>query len=481
MKVRTRMAPSPTGEYHIGHIRTVLYNYALAKQNQGEFIIRIEDTDQTRLVPGALDRILQDIKDYGIKWDEGPKIGGPYGPYIQSQRLEIYQKYAQKLIDKKQAYYCFCTKDTLSEMRTKQKEQGQVPKYDRRCLHLTTEEIEEKLKKHQPHVIRQKLPDNQTIKFNDLVMGEISINTKDLDDTILLKSDGYPTYHLAVVVDDYLMKITHILRGSEWISSTPKHILLYQAFNWTPPQFAHLPVFLNPNGKGKMSKRHGSVSARSFLEQGYLPEALLNFLMLLGWAPSNDKEIFSLKEFVQAFEIRKVNTSNPTFDIQKLKHFNMHYIKKLSNQDLAHKLKNFAPKQATGTQLIKLAPLVKERMKTLSEFTEMTKFIFNDIQTPETGWKEHARNNLNKALEIIKNTQEKHWNTEYLTEQFMSAIEVNQWKTSHFFMNLRLAISGQKITPPITESIVILGQPTAINRIKSAIQKLTDMQTEKTK
>lgn len=475
MQVRTRIAPSPTGEFHLGGLRTALYNYAFAKKKQGQFIIRIEDTDQTRLVKGATDRLLKVLNEYGLSWNEGPETKNKFGPYIQSQRLKIYQTHIQKLVEKSHAYRCFCTKEELDQRRHHQKAQNQIPKYDRRCLKLTKKQITKKLKSNKPHVIRQKLPDNQEIKFKDLVMGEITINTKELDDTVLMKSDGFPTYHLAVVIDDHLMQISHVIRGAEWITSTPKHILLYQAFGWEQPQFAHLPVILNPDGKGKLSKRKGGVSARSFLDKGYLPEAMLNYLMLLGWSPKNDREFFTLDEFIQKFELKDLNQANPAFDEQKLLHFNMHYIQKLSDQELAQRLIPFSPPNTPLKILKSLSPLVKERVKTLAEFTELTGFIFNTepIGIPESGWKDQNLEHLKSALQIIKEAKGKDWNTEYLTEKFMSAIKTNNWKTGHFFMNLRLAISGQPITPPITECLVILDKDKTLARLQHAINSLT--------
>ena len=269
--VRTRIAPSPTGEYHIGHLRTCLYDYALAQKNHGQFIVRLENTDQKRYVPGSEKRILQDIRDYGLSWDEGPDIGGPYGPYVQTERLAIYQKYIRELLAKCLAYYCFCPKARLTKMRRVQKSGGKMPKYDRRCRSLSPAEINRKIKHGAKYVIRLKVPDNQSVSFNDQVRGKISFSTNDIDDQVLIKSDGLPTYHFAVVVDDHLMKISHIFRGEEWISSTPKQILLYRYFDWPIPKIAHLTVLMDPSGHGKMAKRRGSVSARSFLDQGYLP------------------------------------------------------------------------------------------------------------------------------------------------------------------------------------------------------------------
>jgi exopolysaccharide biosynthesis WecB/TagA/CpsF family protein len=316
-EVRTRFAPSPTGFLHIGGLRTALYNYLYAKQHKGKFILRIEDTDQERLVPNAQQQLIQTLKSFNLEFDEGPGIEGKYGPYIQSQRLHLYQEYVQKLLDSKAAYYCFCTTERLQELREMQEQVHQPSKYDRHCLQLNIKEIEEKIKNNEPHVVRLRIPEGHT-SFNDLIRGEVSVDNQVLDDQIILKSDGYPTYHLANVVDDHLMKITHVIRGEEWIPSTPKHIILYQAFGWLPPEFSHLPLLLNAD-KSKLSKRQGDVAAEDYLQKGYLPEALLNFIALLGWNPGTDDEIFSLSELTTKFTLEKVQKSGAVFNIQKLK------------------------------------------------------------------------------------------------------------------------------------------------------------------
>jgi len=295
MKIRTRLAPSPTGEIHVGSIRTLLYDYALAKKSGGELILRIEDTDQNRYVEGSVERMLKVIKDYGLNWDEGPEVGGPHEPYFQSQRLGIYKKYAMELVEKGKAYYCFCDEERLKNLREEQKENGHVSKYDKFCLGLKKEDIEKNLKSGKPYVIRLNVPQNEEIEVDDLVLGKLSFPSKDLDDQVLIKSDGFPTYHLAVVVDDHLMEITHVLRGREWLPSTPKHVLLYKYFGWEIPKFVHLPLLRETDSTKKLSKRTGSVSALGFLQEGYLPEALLNFMMFLGWNPGTEKEIYSLE------------------------------------------------------------------------------------------------------------------------------------------------------------------------------------------
>lgn len=480
--VRTRMAPSPTGEYHIGHLRTLLYNYAFAKKHHGQFIIRIEDTDRKRFVAGAADRILQVIKDYGLSWDEGPDIGGPYGPYVQTQRLAIYQKYIQQLLDRKLAYYCFCTLERLEEMRTLQKARKAIPKYDRHCLALTKSQIAKNLKQNLPYVIRLRVPDHQTITFTDAIRGQISFNTHDVDDQILIKSDGVPTYHFAVVVDDHLMKISHVLRGDEWISSVPKQILLYRYFNWEPPVFAHLSVFLDPGGRGKMSKRRGSVSARSFLNEGYLPEAVLNFLMLLGWNPGDDREFFTLDQFIEDFSLKHLHKKQPIFDRKKLDYFNGYYLRQKSDSELAELLKPFLPKVEDNI-LIALAPLIKERISNLQQAAPLTNFLFENIDydkqlllqrglTPEL-----ARNMINQALSLLDTRfPDRHSTPEQavakLQTMLLDLIKTNSWNTGQFFMVFRIAIAGSTVTPPIVDCLPILGKEKTINRLQNAFAKL---------
>ena len=476
INIRTRMAPSPTGEYHIGHIRTLLYNYAYAKQHNGQFVIRIEDTDQKRLVAGATDRILQVIRDYGLGWDEGPDIGGPYAPYIQTQRLDIYKKYIQELINKGGAYYCFCTSERLEEMRNLQKAAHKLPKYDRHCLNLSKEEIEDNLKKGIPYVIRLKMPQNEIIAFNDLVRGEIKFNTNDVDDQVLVKSNGIPTYHFAAGIDDHLMNITHVLRGDEWISSVPKQYTIYKYFGWQLPKMAHLPVFLDPSGKGKMSKRKGSVSARSFLDDGYLPDALLNFLMLLGWNPGDEREIFSLDEFIKEFKIERLHTKQPVFDRKKLDYINGFYIRNKSNDELIPYFQKFLP-VASDETIKTLIPLLKERITKFSELPVVTKYLFEDVDYEidlllQRGvTKKLAQDMLTAALDIIKSTNNLNDATN-LQPQFMDMIKSHDWNVGQFFMVFRVAIAGAPITPPILETLGMLGKDVAIRKLNIAFDKL---------
>lgn len=468
--VRTRIAPSPTGEYHIGHLRTCLYDYALARKNNGQFIIRIEDTDQKRLVPGAQDRILKDIKDYGMTWDEGPDIGGPFGPYIQTERLNIYQKYIKELLDKGLAYYCFCTEDRLTEMRTIQKSAHKLPKYDRHCLNLSPAEVEEKLKQGLPYVVRLKVPDNQIVTFNDAIRGPIKINTKDIDDQVLVKSDGIPTYHFAVVVDDHLMNISHIFRGEEWITSTPKQILLYQAFCWNIPIFAHLTVLMDPSGHGKMSKRKGSVSARSFLNEGYLPEALLNFLMLLGWNPGTDRELFTLEEFVTEFSIEHLHKKSPIFDRKKLDYFNGLYIRQKTNEELIPYFKKFLP-EATPEQVEGLVPVLKDRLVKFSDLPQLVKFLFEDVEyDKELLLKKGTSPEL--AIEMLTKAKELLSDFTDLVSRIQNLVSINSWNTGEFFMVFRVAICGVAFTPPVVECLPALGQEGTLRKIDLALAKI---------
>lgn len=468
--VRTRIAPSPTGEYHVGHLRTCLYDYALAKKNNGQFIIRIEDTDQKRLVPGAVERILQVIKDCGLSWDEGPDIGGPYAPYVQTQRLETYDKYIKQLIDQGNAYYCFCTQERLDEIRVIQKASKKLPKYDRHCLNLSKDEIDNNLKNNVPHVIRLKMPDNEIVEFEDLVRGKIRVNTNDLDDQVLIKSNGIPTYHLAVVVDDHLMNITHIFRGEEWIPSTPKQILLYKYLGWDVPLFAHLTVLMDPDGKGKMSKRHGSVSVRSFLDEGYLPEALLNFLMLLGWNPGTDRELFTLSDFVKEFSLDKLHKKSPAFDRKKLDYFNGLYIRQKSNEQLFPYFKKFLP-QVTDEQINILVPVLKERLVKFGDLPDALKFIFEDV-TYDKSLLLKKGTSPDLAIEMLTKTKELLADFSDLQNRILKLVEENNWNKGEYFMVLRVAICGSDFTPPVVECLPALGQDNTIRKIDLALSLL---------
>ena len=475
MNVRTRMAPSPTGDIHVGSMATLLKNYAFAKKHGGQFVLRIEDTDQTREVPGAVERILSVIKAYGLSWDEGPDVGGPYEPYTQSQRLATYREKALELVAQGKAYHCFCSRERLEQLRADQMANKQQPKYDGLCRHLTPEQVQERLSAGEPNVIRLTVPHEETIAFTDLVRGPITVSGNDLDDQVLLKTDGFPTYHLAVVVDDHAMQITHIMRGEEWISSTPKHILLYQAFGWELPVFAHIPVFLNPDGKGKMSKRKGDVSAQSFLDQGYLPEALLNFFMILGWAPSNQREILTLDEYVSEFDPAAISSKSVVFDLKKLAWLNGVYIRQLSESDLLERLQPFIAAGRSPEKIVEILPLVKERLVTLNDINDLTAYFFDSIsldaetlQQRATG-KEQVMEQLNQTIAVLTDTA---WHVETLETALRQLQHDHDWQPKQYFMMLRMALTGQTATPPLFDTMQVLGKTTVLSRLHEAIHKL---------
>jgi len=470
--IRTRIAPSPTGELHIGTLRTLLYDYALAKKNNGQFIIRIEDTDQKRYVPGSEKRLLEVIKDYGLSWDEGPDIGGLFGPYVQTERLEIYNKYIKELIDKGFAYYCFCTQERLDELRANQKANKQIPRYDQHCLHLSKEEIQKNLDNNIPYTIRLVIPKNETIIFEDLIRGKIKFNTNEVDDQVLIKSNGIPTYHFAAVIDDHLMNITHVFRGEEWLTSTPKHLLLYRYFGWEPPLFAHLTVLLNPDGKGKMSKRSGSTHARAFLDEGYLPEAMLNFLMFLGWNPGTEKEFFTLDEFVKEFDIKHLHKKSPIFDRKKLDYLNGYYLRQKTDEQLFELFKKFLP-QASDDQIKILIPVLKERIVKLSDLSIQTKFLFEDVEyDSELLLKKGTDQRL--AIQMLQQVKEL-IKTDFinLSEKIMNLVKDNNWNIGEFFMVFRVAICGSVFTPPVVECLPALGQEKTLHKLDLAISKLS--------
>ena len=347
METRVRFAPSPTGFVHIGSLRTALYDYLYAKKDNGHYILRIEDTDRSRFVEGALENLIKSLEWAGVTHDEGVFIEngeivqkGEYGPYIQSERLDLYKKYIDELLEKGLAYRCFCSKERLDKVREEQKSKGQTPMYDKHCRGLSDKEIEKNLKEGKDYVIRLKIPEDEDIEFNDLIRGKISINSKEIDDQVLIKSDGFPTYHFAVVVDDHLMKISHVIRGEEWLTSTPKQVILFNYFDWEAPEFVHLPTVLNKDKK-KLSKRQGDVSVTDFKEKGYLPEALVNYLALVGWSPKGNEEIFSMEELINEFSFENVSKTGGVFDVEKLNWINSQYIKKYDNEKLFKLIKPF--------------------------------------------------------------------------------------------------------------------------------------------
>lgn len=468
--IRTRIAPSPTGnDIHIGNLYTAMINYCFSRQQNGKFIIRIEDTDRDRLIKNAEDKILQSLSNYGILADEDPKKGGPFAPYRQSQRIKIYQKYAQLLVETGQAYYCTCSKERLGLVRQQYQQAKKIPRYDKYCLKHQIQ-VKEQVNKGQPYVIRLNIAANQKIQFSDLIRGQISFNSNDLDDQILLKSDGFPTYHLAVVVDDHLMKITHVIRAEEWLPSTPKHVLLYRALGWNLPQFVHLPILRNPD-HSKLSKRKNPVWASWYLEQGYLPEAVLNYLGLLAYSHPEGKEIFSLQEFTRILDLKRIQTSGPIFDLNKLSWLNGETIRNLPSSELARKihnyLSNYSKHNLTLSQISPTVSLVQTRMKTLADYWPLVNFIF--IQPEKVDF---SLNYLNQFHQTLFNLYEQiNWRSQILykeTEQFCLK---NSIKPIKLYMELRYGLSNQKITAPLFEAMELIGKKQTIIRLKQALSQ----------
>lgn len=451
--VRTRIAPSPTGnDIHIGNLYTALINWTYAKKYKGQFFVRIEDTDRERYVEGAEQKILSTLRSFGLNYDEEP--------YKQSERLEIYQKHAKELVEKGHAYYCFCTKERLDEIRKKQIEEKKVPKYDRYCLY-NEKNPQERIDKGEKYVIRLKVPENKEIVFNDQIRGEIKFNSDLLDDQVLLKSDGFPTYHLAVVIDDHLMKITHVIRAEDWIPSTPKHILLYEAFGWELPVFAHVPLLRNPD-HSKLSKRKNPVWASWYLEQGYLAEAILNYLSLMGWSHPEQKEIFDLNEFIEKFDLKDMQAVGPAFDVVKLEWMNGEYIRKMSVQNLESRIQNFIGNKYDKNIVKKTVPLIQERIKKLSDYLPLCEFFF---KRPES-----YKIDLSAKKELLEKIHDElfqiqEWKADIIGDKMQDLAKRENIKTGEFFMTLRVAISGKKISPPLNESMEILGKEECLKRL----------------
>lgn len=473
MQVRTRFAPSPTGFLHVGGAYSALLDYAFAKKHKGKFVVRIEDTDIKRYVKGAEEAVYEGLDWLGIVPDESPKVGGPYGPYRQSERLEIYQKYARQLVQQGDAYCCFCSPERLKEVREAKLRKKLPPMYDRRCRSLSEKEVKERAGKEK-FVIRMKVPEKETIVINEPLRGEVKFDSQVLDDQVLLKSDGYPTYHLAVVVDDHLMKITHAVRGEEWLSSAPKHILLYRYFGWEPPVYFHTPT-LRDSDRSKLSKRRGHTALSWYQEQGYLPEALVNFLCLLGWSHPKEKEVFSLKEFIKFFELEDLSPVGPVFNLQKLEWLNGQYIRKKSDEELSRLIKNFiSDKKLAGKSALidQTIPLIKTRISKLSDYWPLCSFFFEEPELKKSLFKgEKDKEYLEEALSVLEKLEV--WKEEKIVGLLQDLIAKNDWKTGKFFMAFRIALAGSRVTPPITDSAAILGSKTTFLRLQKALKVLT--------
>ncbi len=488
MSVRVRFAPSPTGFVHIGSLRTALYNFLYARKMQGNYVLRVEDTDRTRLVEGAVEGMLSAMNWAGVNHDEGVMLSddnkvvqnGDCGPYIQSERLDIYKEHIKTLIDKGDAYYCFCSRSRLDRIREQQKNEGLDPKYDGHCRELSQEEIQDKLDKGEDYVIRMKLPENKSITFNDIVRGKVSIHTSDMDDQVLIKADGFPTYHFAVVVDDHMMDISHVIRGEEWLTSTPKHVLLYQMFGWKAPTFVHLPNILNADRK-KLSKRQGDVAVEDFRNKGYLPEALVNYIALVGWSPEDNKEIFSMPELIEAFSLERVSKSGGVFDTAKLNWVNSHYIKEADTQRLVDLASKFVIKEklmseqevkANNEWLLLAMDTVKDRLDYLAQFPEEIKSFLNSAM-PELEDEAKEFMKLEHMMELADELEAKITAADTITPDFVSAMfkEIQKEKGikgKNLFMGTRVIITGQNHGPDIPMVLSLLGKEKALSRIEQA-------------
>ncbi|MFA6105099.1 MAG: glutamate--tRNA ligase [Patescibacteria group bacterium] len=486
--IRTRFAPSPTGLLHVGGLRTALYQYLFAKNNGGKFLVRIEDTDRERTVEGGIQNILSSLYWAGVIPDEGVKLNekgemiqvGDFGPYIQSERLEIYQKHAEFLIENKFAYHCFCTADRLDQIRHSQQENKKPTGYDRFCLtNVSDEEAQRRVAAGEKHVIRLKMPREGETKFKDLIRGEVVFKNELVDDQVLIKSDGFPTYHLAVVVDDHFMQISHVIRGEEWISSTPKHIQLYKCFGWELPVFAHLSLLLNSD-KSKLSKRQGDVSVSEYEKNGYLPEALVNFVAFLGWNPGGEREIFSLEELVKEFDLGKVNKTGAVFNLEKLDWFNKEYLKNLSAEEIFEKAGAWlTPEQKMNPEKTKkVIALEKDRIKNFSELSGSIKFLY---ELPEYSkelliWKKsnlaEVQNILPQIKTVLSKIEEKEWSKLVVEQSVMSMVKEKGYNNGMVLWPLRVALSGQENSPGPFEIAEVLGKTESQLRIEISLSKL---------
>lgn len=476
MKVRTRFAPSPTGFMHIGNLRTALYAYLFAKHNDGDFILRIEDTDQERYVEGAVDLIYSTLKKAGIEHDEGPDKDKGFGPYVQSERKPLYKEYAEKLVELGGAYYCFCSKERLDSLA----DENGVRKYDKHCLHLSKEEVQKKLAAGEPYVIRQNIPPEGQSRYEDMVYGRITVDFEDLEDQILLKSDGMPTYNFANVVDDHLMGITHVIRGTEYLSSTPKYNLMYDAFGWERPQYMHLPPIMKDQTR-KLSKRYGDANFEDFLKKGFLPEAIVNYIALLGWSPKNNTEKMTMQELIDSFNVEGINKSASIFDEVKMRWLNGQYIRELSDEkfdELAFPY--FEQSKVKGLyDYKKLGRILKGRVETFGDIPEAVSFLaeYGEFDTKLFENKKSksdestAKICLEAALSVVNDIKE--WNNDSLFEAFGGLCEGLGVKKNTMFWAIRVAISGRDVTPGgATELADVLGRKETEKRMKFAISLL---------
>jgi len=478
--IRVRFAPSPTGFLHVGGLRTALYNFLFARKMDGVFVLRIEDTDRTRYVDNAVDNLIETLHWAGLDYDEGPRRGGPFGPYVQSERLEIYRKQVDVLLGTGHTYRCFCSPERIDEVRKQKAKAGLQPKYDRLCLGLSAEENERNLQSGMPYVVRMKVPDATVVQFHDVIRGKVEFSSELLDDQVLMKSDGYPTYHLANVVDDHLMKISHVIRGEEWLSSTPKHVLLYKFFGWELPVFAHLPLLLNPD-RSKLSKRQGDVAVEDFRSKGYLKESLLNFVALLGWNPGTEKEFFNLSELIAAFSLEGVNKAGAIFNIDKLNWLNFEHLRKTSDAEVLRMLKEELARSKykdiplDDAYLLDVMRAMRERVTFVKDFLEKSPYFFEpptayDPVVMKKHWHEDTPGHLRQlAEEFSKLEHPSKEDFEAALHRTAEALHLNNARLIH---PVRLAVSGVAGGPGLYDILVILGKDESITRILNAIENI---------
>lgn len=486
--VRVRFAPSPTGHTHIGSGRTALYNYLFAKQNGGTFILRIEDTDQKRYVQGAEQELIDSLHWLGITWEEGPEVGGPHGPYYQTQRKEIYLEYAHKLIESGHAYYCFCSPERLEIIRKEQQRRKENPRYDGLCRRLDPSEAAARVANGERHVVRFKIPETGSVTAHDLIRGDITVENSAIDDHVIVRSDGLALYHLAAMVDDHQMDITHVIRGSEWLSTFPLHVLIIRAFGWQEPLFVHLSVFLKPSGKGKMSKREVAPLAQNdrsiFIKDleglGYIPEGVVNWITLMGWSYDDRTEFFNMQDLIQKFSLEHLNPAPAAINFSKLDYFNGLHIRDIDNDDLAHRLIPFLTRAGykLDQRLLEQAiPIIRERLVTLDDVIPVAGFLFdNEIEydpqdlVPDKLTPAESLDIANKSYRIIQDIPE--ITKELIETPLRSFVEAENYTAGQVFGILRTAVTGQKVSPPLFETMEIIGKDKVLQRIQKAIQLL---------
>lgn len=471
MTVRTRIAPSPTGDPHVGTAYIALFNLCFARQHGGQFILRIEDTDQQRSTAESEQQILDTLRWLGLDWDEGPDIGGPSGPYRQSERMDIYASYARKLVEQGDAFYCFATPEELDEMRREQMARGETPAYDGRGLLLSADEVEDRLQRGEPHVIRMKIPAEGSCRFNDMLRGEIEIPWTQVDMQVLLKNDGMPTYHLANVVDDHLMGITHVIRGEEWINSAPKHQLLYQYFGWDMPVLCHMPLLRNPD-KSKLSKRKNPTSISFYRDMGYLPEALLNYLGRMGWSMPDESEKFSLEEMLANFDIEQVHLGGPVFDVEKLDWLNGRWIREnLDADQFADRVADWA---LNRDNLMRVVPLIKERVEKFSDIPDLVAFLFSGLPKLTEVDFENKRLEREQVIVILQFCSWRldalrTWQRDSLYAELKQIADALEIKLKDFMTPLFVAIAGSSSAPPLFDAMEILGPDMVRARLRHAL------------